>query len=303
LNLIFARNMTSLLSLIAGLLTGTAIAFLGTLTATAQNTKPSPTDLRFFTREGKPLPEEAFQPIRINASGKSETMLDPYKITAMAGHFRITFSNQTSDPAGGFNHPQFGEQRRKVIIAVFTDISALIDRPKTKADTVEILAICNFRRDGTAASATAVYGDSHAAETGILDGGVWTTLNTGKDAFKFMPPGKPTFHGIVEINAAQQFNYDFNTSQFYGVDIYSVLLHECFHMLGIATFIKPDGTSITNNKSSGYYTRFDAMLRIGNKPLIRRYNEMIASIFHIIPKLPCKHFKRRATELSLTVEI
>ena len=237
----------------------------------------------FFTKEGKPLPLEAYRRAAASPSSKTESPLAPNEITALAGHFRVTFSNQTSDPAGGYYHPQFGEQRRNVVLAVLKDISSLIARPKKTADTVEILALCAFRPDGTAASATAVYGDMPAAQTGILDGGVWTTLNSGTDAFRFLPD-RPAYHGIVEINAAQNFNYDYNALHFNNVDLYTVLLHECFHLLGIATFIQPDGTSLTNDKAIGYYTRFDTYLRAADgSSLISRNDDCFGVGYGYVP--------------------
>lgn len=237
----------------------------------------------FFTKEGKPLPSEAYRRAAASSSNKTESTLAPNEITALAGYFRVTFSNQTSEPAGGYYHPLLGEQRRNVVLAVLKDVSSLIARPKTPADTVEILALCAFRRDATAASATAVYGDMTAAQTGILDGGVWTTLNSGTDAFRFLPD-RPAYHGIVEINVAQTFNYDYNASHFNDIDLYTVLLHECLHLLGIATFIQPDGTSLTNNKAIGYYTRFDTYLRAADgTSLVSRNDDCFSARYGYVP--------------------
>ncbi|MBI3260148.1 MAG: hypothetical protein HYZ54_11840 [Ignavibacteriae bacterium] len=220
--------------------------------------------LNYFTFKGEALPPQAFSGNNHFVAKKtSRTLVEGF--TEMAGHFRITFSRETNDPAGGYFHPQLGEARRNVLLAVLTDISALIKRPHRNSDTVEILALCSNKHDGTAAQATAIYADDPAGQSGILDGAVWSTLNSGTDAFKYLP-NRPAYHGIIEINVGNTLNLDYNSVSFTGIDLYTVLLHECLHTLGVASFIQADGSSL---RRGGYYTRFDTFVQTAdNKPLI-----------------------------------
>ncbi len=246
--------------------------------------------IAYFTSKGEPLPPQAFVRHEPSFSTKAPRIL-ANEITAMAGHFRVTFSGETNDPAGGYFHPQFGEARRNVLLAVLTDISALIKRPHLINDSVDILALCAFRRDGTAAQATAVYADDPAGQNGILDGAVWTTLNSGVDAFKYHPQ-RPAYHGIIEINTANTFNLDYNATTFSGIDLYTVLLHECLHALGVATFIQSDGSSL---RGGSYYTRFDTFIHTADgRSLIERTDQCYALHYNTaIPpatfQIPCSN--------------
>ncbi|MFN8361028.1 MAG: hypothetical protein U0264_14025 [Candidatus Kapaibacterium sp.] len=263
--------------------------------------------IAYFTSKGEPLPPQAFVRHETSYSKKAPQIL-ANEITAMAGHFRVTFSGETNDPAGGYFHPQLGEARRNVLLAVLTDISTLIKRPHLINDTVDILALCAYRRDGTAAQATAIYADDPAGQNGILDGAVWTTLNSGVDAFKYLPQ-RPAYHGIIEINTANTFNLDYNATTFSGIDLYTVLLHECLHALGVATFIQSDGSSL---RGGGYYTRFDTFVHTADgRSLIERTNQCYALHYNsAIPpatfQIPCSNnspslvFKGKfATQLPL----
>lgn len=256
-----------ILSIIIGVLAYNAVV--------GQQVQPA---LNYFTSKGELPPPQAFTSNKFHFKNKTPRTLTE-DFTAMAGHFRVTFSRETNDPAGGYFHPQLGEARRNVLLAVLTDISALIKRPHPNSDTVEILALCSNKHDGTAAQATAIYADDPAGQSGILDGAVWTTLNSGTDAFKYLP-NRPAYHGIIEINVGNTLNLDYNSVSFSGIDLYTVLLHECLHTLGVATFIQADGSSL---RRGGYYTRFDTFIQtVDNQPLIMRDDQCYATHYNTV---------------------
>ncbi|MBL4707898.1 MAG: DUF11 domain-containing protein, partial [Flavobacteriales bacterium] len=184
------------------------------------------------------------------------------------------------DATAGTFFPTLGQDRREVLIQVFEDISALLvsnslpsglpDPYVNLGTTVEIRISTNvYNGNPMPASALGVAGSYYLdyPGMGIGYGAVWKTITTGVDAYYGMATN-PMFHGILAINLNHNWYLDLSSSSSITPsqhDLYRVVMHEAMHMLGIASAIDANGTSILAN---GNYFPYDEFLTSNGVPLI-----------------------------------
>lgn len=197
------------------------------------------------------------------AQGKHEVVLN--SAVYEAGAFLVEFVSDTIGmPEEGFFSSQptanktLGEERRDVVCAVLRDISMLIKRP-SQSEPVRIQVRGFYAEDNTTAARASSVFIGRSGESGILDGAVWITLNSGRNAYDLLEFA-PEYHGFIEVNFAKKFNVQYNDKTFDGVDLYTVVLHEMIHALGFGSFIRPEGVSSSSGQKQGYYSRYDTHL-------------------------------------------
>ena len=179
------------------------------------------------------------------------------------------------------------QERREVLCQVFTDVSNFIQG----ADESQKVNI--WVRDAEAvaggyvgflAAASAFYtvplGEPDIS--GIIEGAVWRTINSGHDAFESvaLPLNIPVsttggsgifYHGLItfNFNAPHPFHTDLSTNTPEGYyDLYTAALHELTHALDFSSLIDANGESKFGSNYD-YYTRYDRFLETSSaEPLI-----------------------------------
>ncbi len=183
-----------------------------------------------------------------------------------AGFFEVQFV----DDAGLFSAPGgLGEARCAVVCAVLADLSQLFDRPANAgAVSVRVEAYAD-PSDAAAAFASAVYRVDGASSSGLLDGALRQAINASGDPYAGWSDA-PDHHARIVINFAHAFNLNPDALGFTDIDLYSVVLHEMLHALGLASFIGADGNSVL--AGSAWFTRYDSFLQVntnaGLTPLV-----------------------------------
>ena len=168
--------------------------------------------------------------------------------------------------------------RRAVVCKVFEDISNFINSPlSTNGNKVNIW-VNNYANEnaptgtlGLASSFFSAPTNNTNTTSGVLDGEIWKTIHLGVDSYtSFTGTTNAFFHGKVAFNfndASIQWHTDLSTnapSNKY--DLYTAVLHEVTHALGLHSFIDENGGSLTD---ANYYTRFDTFLRTNSSvPLL-----------------------------------
>ena len=200
------------------------------------------------------------------------------KITPTGGQGILPFSNDCVedyfhlyfiDAAGtGFNDATSGAARQAVACQVFNDIAEWII-PANSSNTVNIaLGMVPWGdpfASGTLGDASAIYlYPQNVNCVGITDGMAWKSIISGTDPYSTTQgfdeyqiglTGNIFAHGYVRINWAKSFSTALGSAPAANeYDLYSVILHEALHMLGVTG-------SIVQNGSGGIdptaYTRFD----------------------------------------------
>lgn len=184
--------------------------------------------------------------------------------------------------------------RRAVLCQVFRDLTGFINSPLATTNqkvNIWVRRINNVIANpnnvlGVASSFYVLPGNATAGTGGIADNEMWKTIHTGVDSFTnttipLTPIGQvgnqsgQFFHGLVAFN----FNTDntipitwhTNLTQNAAAgsyDLYSAVLHEVAHALGISSNIDQNGGS-KFGPSFPYFTRYDSLLRTNNNlPLL-----------------------------------
>jgi uncharacterized repeat protein (TIGR01451 family) len=204
-----------------------------------------------------------------------------------AGIFVLHFDDEDfANGAGnnvGFDDPNpgpfttLGQDRREVIIQVFEDLSALLTNglptpytwPNNLSTQVEILISTDVGPNAVNLPAGVLgQGSSYyygSPNTGIDYGLTWQTITTGvvpSYGTNFLGSPFSYYHGKLSLSMLPTTNWYLNLSGNSPIgatqrDLYSAALHEAMHMLGFASGIDQNGSSILN---SGNYLLYDTFL-------------------------------------------
>ncbi len=194
-----------------------------------------------------------------------------------AGFFEVQFA----DEAGLFSAPGgLGEARCAVVCAVLSDLSQLFDRP-ANAGTARIrVEAYADPADDAAAFASSVYQVDGTSSSGLLDGALWQAINASGDPYAGWSDA-PDHHARIVINFAHAFNLDPDAVGFGDVDLYSVVLHEMLHALGLASFIGTDGNSVL--AGTAWFTRYDSFLQANSNAGLTPLVAQIDGCFELKP--------------------
>lgn len=170
------------------------------------------------------------------------------------GSFNVIFRDVEDRTGFGFDDPAEGATRRATVTAVFEYISSVINVPG--------VADIEFQRSQTdgggflaaAGSLVSIDGD------GFKGGFTFDHLTTGVDPSSSAPDGN------VTMDFGWPWNSDMGPTPSNEIDLFSVVLHEVTHALGIASYASSNGTSKIGsfNAGSGIFTRYDDFLQRGS---------------------------------------
>jgi len=163
----------------------------------------------------------------------------------------ISYRDLARDNGVGFDNPQQGQQRRDILTQVLTEIDTLIEDGGTLA--IEVQA-SETDGGGALASASTFF---PTAPNGFHSGAAMTHLTTGSDPF----PGVPDM--LLTVDFGYNWNSSMNPPASDEVDLYSVLIHEIIHGLGLISLSDSDGTSLVSGGTPGVFSTFDSFLHTG----------------------------------------
>ncbi len=222
-----------------------------------------------------------------NDTGKGQS----HKLqSATAGIFRLHFID-TDEANGGPLDENAGTaqgQRVETIKQVFRDLSILVSTnglpsglPEVYPNDgnndpyVEVMVRSNTLPNGAPMPSNALAGASQFYDdlvSGITYGTVWKTINSGENPYKnlyqtVLQSENGIYHGMLLINFNNvNWNTDISTTTIpvNQNDLYSTILHEAIHMLGVSSVIDENGRSELNNNGTngmdGLYSLYDTFL-------------------------------------------
>ncbi len=193
--------------------------------------------------------------------------------TYTAGIFKLHFDDAGTNT--GFDDATMGLQRVNVAIQVFTDISNLLNEAQSPYSNVSNLGIGNsfveiHVNTSLNTSSNPTLGTAGqffmTSSNGIVHGAVWQTINTGIDSWLGVNAtnigNTGIYHGLMTINFGHNY-YTGSSASGIGatqIDLYSVILHEVLHSLGIGSLINSNGASKLTNTNPGIYSIYDTYL-------------------------------------------
>ena len=191
-----------------------------------------------------------------------------------SGYFQLYLDSACGLDSFATNSVQ--NDRLQVFCKVLHDISDFIQSPCLSTGQTINVWVRSANSVGlpsnAAGEATSFFSvPSTPTVSGIVDNTVWQTIVSGKDAYTGIASPVITSGGFFHCMMAYNFStVNWNTSltvaptssQF---DLYSTVLHEMMHALGIRSLISSSGAS---NLNYNYYSRFDQFLKSGNTNLI-----------------------------------
>lgn len=195
--------------------------------------------------------------------------------------FELRFIDVTNNTAEGFDHPTLGSARRNVLCSVFEDLAVLINERSPGNSLVKIIiqesATSSSGSMGSALGiASPYYIDNAFHDHGIVYNEIWKVINTGESTSQNFPGvffglsgGQP--HGFMKINFSRDLALNINGLPDAGeYDLYSTVLHEALHMLGVASAIDKNGGSVVATVGAGskLYTKYDTYLKYNNASLL-----------------------------------
>ena len=190
--------------------------------------------------------------------------------TFPAGMFNVTFQDLENSTNVSFADPVLGQQRRDVVLQVCKDLSLLIDPAKDKCTNTKPAIEIHILADtlgGLTLGISSAYYVNRVGNSGFIGGEVWNTINQGKNSLANVPGGK-AYHGFAMFSFKQgPFNTDLTRGPLpVEYDLYTIVVHEFFHILGFSNTMKANGTSFI--AGSTFYSRYDKFIKYSGQNLI-----------------------------------
>jgi hypothetical protein len=157
-----------------------------------------------------------------------------------------------------------------LICQIFADISNFIYSPLTNTlvnpNGFKINIYCTQNGNFTAQGSSFYLFPNNPTNPnqGLIDGTIYKAIQTGVDPYLNIPMTFSNsgnfYHGFVSVNPTYSWHTDITQVATNGTsDLYTTLLHEICHALGIGTLIDANGNS-TLGSNNLYYQRYDKFL-------------------------------------------
>ena len=182
------------------------------------------------------------------------TPLEPKNVLGGAqrvGAFEVKYEDIALGTGIGFDDPELGDDRRETLLAVLAYVGSLLN----EQGSADILVAAS-QDDGR--GPLAVAGPYIVPEIGFQSGFVWQHLTTGVD------PSDDVLDAVVTVDFGYRWNDDRDATEPDEYDLFTVLLHEITHALGMFSVAGADGRSaLLNADTAGLFSIFDDLLFLG----------------------------------------
>lgn len=178
------------------------------------------------------------------------------------------------DDPGPITHPVLGATtvgalRRRTVCEVLSYIGSIID---VKGSPDVIIRASQTDGSGFLAAASPFFS---GAVGGFASGTFYDHITTGTDP----TPAPGSYDAMVTFDFGFSYNDDWNAPPGNSIDLFSVMLHEITHALGVFSLIRPDGSSALG----GGYSLFDRRMLDGSgarmvDPVTGAFNGNVAAI-------------------------
>lgn len=219
--------------------------------------------------------------IRVTTSNVGNNRAINNQLLCSSGIFELYF--ETGSGMENTLNP-IHNQRRDVLCKVFTDISNFIQTNLNYSSTTKVkIWVRDIKNTPDYKNKIISYGSAFyhfpfpnsLNGNGIIDNEVWKTIHTGVDSYtNTLTPLQANYnsntinsthfyHGLIAFNFSSSNKWNLNLTNAIPsnkMDLYSAILKEVGHILGIVSLIDKNGDSVfgTQNK---YYSRFDTYLK------------------------------------------
>ena len=211
--------------------------------------------------------------IRVVPERKLDGLLSKNYMLCSSGIFELYF--ETGSGMEDVNNATHNA-RRAVVCQVFQDLSNFINSPlKIPGNPAKVkiwirnLSSLNDVPSGTLGTASSFYNlafNTNPNFGGIGDSEVWKTITLGADSYTNtsspVSVGNSYYHGMMAFNF-NSINWNTNLSinaPTGSYDLYTVVLHEVAHVLGIASLMNESGLSVFSS-GYNYFSRYDTFLK------------------------------------------
>lgn len=175
--------------------------------------------------------------------------------------FRLVFIQNLTSPNIGFfdttkaENTTLGEKYRETVCEVYKDLAVLFDKTYLE-DTViiNIFSYSNQKENVIAEASPIITIYSQTSET-LCSNSITELLVTGVDPYRYFKL-KPDAHGYIKyyFNKVNKYSYHYNDNLTENIDLYSITIHETFHLLGVFSFFDVNGYSILGFNVPGHPT-------------------------------------------------
>ena len=193
-------------------------------------------------------------------------------------YFELYFEDCMIGTGTGFDDPTQGADRRRTVCQVYADLSNKIQQTTPSCGTAAKVRVRIIPSDASnyyphiimspLPSGVAGIGAGYNSDlfsNGIREVYPWQVINTGVDPLNHFPN---SYHGYIRINFtnfSRTWNIDHTTPPSLSqVDLYTVVLHEATHMLGMGSYAYYNGSSFVSaetHNTSGAYTGWDKRIQ------------------------------------------
>jgi hypothetical protein len=163
--------------------------------------------------------------------------------------YSITYADVDRDTDFGFDDPVEGATRRATVDAVLAYLNTVLNH------TCTIHIVFNQSWNVPAATTLASAGTIFFVENGFQGGIALEHITTGIDP----APGNPDIIGT--FNFGKTWNSGLDDPAPGEVDLFSVLLHEFTHGLGVTGLIDATGESVITNSNPGAFSFFSLLIQ------------------------------------------
>jgi len=172
-----------------------------------------------------------------------------HEATAIGRTFTVTYRDVENANGIGFDDVGLGAPRRQVLEAVLVYLSSLLD----VRGTADIL-VGNSQVDGSGPAAAG--SPFFLPEAGFQGGLALVHLTTGTDPL-------PDAHDArIVVDFGYSWNTELDSTSDAQYDLFTALLHEMTHVLGMLSTAGPDGASqLLNLENRGLFTLMDSLAR------------------------------------------